>query len=359
VVRPSHRLPPSVFLITDFPNDRPLSPAWLTVPPSRLYGALAANYHRRFDPARAYRAPVPVISIGNLTVGGTGKTPCVMALCRLLGEMDPTLTERNAIAVLSRGYGRRSHGLVVVENDSNYLESGDEPLLIKRSLPQVAVIVSANRSLAARHAVEGLGSRLIVLDDGFQHRQVARDLDLVLLDGAHPLGNGHVLPAGPLREYSSALERSSMVVGVGEEVQPAAQLAARFGRPFIQAQARLSLPDGLSTDLSTPVFVLTSIARPERFVNMLLNRGLSVVGCQHFPDHHQFRERELGTVAGRAVRAGAGVILTTAKDAARIDTWRQRTPLQVVGLTLEFAPPGAMRRLLEPVVSQIVKKHAD
>ena len=157
--------------------------------------------------------------------------------------------------ILSRGYGRESRDLVVVEADMDYRQCGDEPLLIKQALPQAAVVVQADRSAGgAAMPWSGLGARLLLLDDGFQHRKLARDLDLVLVDGESPLGNGRLLPAGPLRERPEALERASLLVECGHGGGGGRAPGRALGKPFVQAVPRLSLPAELATGKGTPGF---------------------------------------------------------------------------------------------------------
>jgi tetraacyldisaccharide 4'-kinase len=350
MVRSSDRFSPRGFLTAEFPPDRAAPPAWLTVPLARVYAWAARRHHARWKSARAFRSPVPVISIGNLTVGGTGKTPCVMALARLLMDMEPSLCAPHAITVLSRGYGRRSRDLIVVESDHSWQQCGDEPLLIKRALPNIAVVVHADRTAAAHHAVEKLGSRLLLLDDGFQHRHLARDLDLVLLDASAPLGNGYCLPAGPLREPPEALRRASLLISVGNGKKTGC-LALHVNKPCLTASIQLQLPPMKARS----VFVLTSIARPSRFINSLIERGLTIRGTACFRDHHPFTSRELEQVAEHANSSEAEAIITTAKDQTRFPAWTPSLPLYVADSILLFADPSELRKPLEPLVFPAVK----
>jgi len=344
------------FLSGEFPLDRAAPPALFTVPASLAYRALARRHHTRFDPARAFRSSVPVISVGNIVVGGSGKTPCVIALVKLLWELAPELAAPNAMAVLSRGYRRERHDLVVVEPQMDYRECGDEPLLIKRALPNAAVVVHADRSLAAKHATGKLGARLLILDDGFQHRRLARDLDLVLVGGEFPLGNGYCLPAGPLREPPESLHRASVLIGVGEKTEAAKKLAEKLRLLWITALPKTAIPVELSTNLSTPIFLLTSIARPSRVYNILLNMGLNVVGGRKFRDHHQFSRVDIEQVIHRARESGARAVVTTAKDAVRLPEWKSDLPLRLLDLTMELAPRERWCEFMEPILERCVKK---
>jgi tetraacyldisaccharide 4'-kinase len=353
MVRSSDNLRSRLLLSGEFPLDRAVQPAFLTVPLSWLYGLGVRAHNGIRSLRRAYRPPVPVISVGNITVGGTGKTPCVIELIRWITARQPHLAEPNAIAVLSRGYGRIGRGLVVVEPDMDYEKSGDEPLLVKRALPQAAVVVHASRSRAARFAVEKLGTKLLILDDGFQHRALARDLSLVLLDLQAPFGNGYLLPAGPLREPARELRRAHAVAFVGHEARSVSDIE-RLGLPVLLFESELDLPPELSTDLSTKIWLLTSIARPTRLYNQLINKGIQVAGHSVFPDHCRFSEAELRGVAEAASRARAGLVLTTAKDRVRIPTWPSPLPLRLVNYRLIVKTPDILGALLEPVLEKAV-----
>ncbi|HEY3294907.1 MAG TPA: tetraacyldisaccharide 4'-kinase [bacterium] len=352
---PDHLLSRSSFT-AEFPLDRPAWPALLTVPLAALYGPAADVYHRVFDAMHVFHAPAPVISVGNIVVGGTGKTPCTIALAQMLADLEPALAEPNAVAILSRGFGRATSDMVVVDTDSDYHRTGDEPLLIKQAVPKLAVLVHVNRNKTAVFAVSKFGSKILLLDDGFQNRRLARDLDLVLLDGAHPFGNGKVLPAGPLREGIRALERASAIIGVGKDFLAAEQVAKRYGKPFAAAIPKLTLPTELSTELSTPVYLLTSIARPSRFYNMLIAKGLNVLGGEAFGDHHRFTQKELARVANAAQSAGAHYVLTTGKDRTRIRTWPYDIPVLVADLRLDFVHREKIEILLRPIIQKALGK---
>lgn len=302
----------------------------------------------------AYRPPVPVISVGNITVGGTGKTPCVIELVRWIAFREPRLAQPNAIAVLSRGYGRKERELVVVEPGMDYARSGDEPLLIKRAVPHAAVVVHADRSRAARFAVETLGAKLLILDDGFQHRALARDLDLVVLDAAAPFGNGRLLPAGPLREAKRALNRAQALAFVGSDTSAGFEKGVGPGLPVLRFETVMTLPPELSTDLSTSIWLLTSIARPSRLYNQLIHKGIHIVGHSLFADHHPFTDSDLRQVASAAEQAGAKLVLTTAKDRVRIRQWAAELPLRTVELRLAVKSPQILSALLEPLLEKAV-----
>lgn len=322
------------------------------MPISLGYG-VAAGLHGRWRAARQRAVPVPVISVGNLSVGGTGKTPCVIALAKLLCEMRPELARVNAIGILSRGYGRGSTGRMVVEVSSTYDAVGDEPLLIKRCVPQAAVIVDADRVASARYA-HGIGCRILLLDDGFQYRQLARDLDIVMVDGAAPLGNGCLLPAGPLREAASSLKRATIMIGVGNRVDPAQQLAAKYGPRFSNAQVVMNLPESLQAP-GTRVFAFCGIARPRRFEESLAAAGLAVTGVRYFADHHVFSAAELSEIQSEAGQSGASAVVTTAKDRLRVSNWKPMLNLETIEIVMNFTESGELMSLLDPIVARMVE----
>ncbi|NUO18312.1 tetraacyldisaccharide 4'-kinase [bacterium] len=298
------------------------------------YGVVAGAYHRHWDRRGGWRAPVPVISVGNITVGGNGKTPFVIALIKLLEQHFPHLRERNRIAVLSRGYGRKSKELTIAEIDSHWQDTGDEPLLIKRSCPQTLVISNANRVESAKVAANDFGAKLIILDDGFQHRRLARDVDLVLLDSMMPIDNGKMLPAGRLREHPSSLGRATALVTVGS-----GESAVPYAKSFNKISWR-ALPAKLSQTWADkpkgPCFLVTGVARPNRVKLSAESVGIQIVGERAFRDHHVFSEQELKNVSREAENAGADVILTTSKDYIRMYPWRGSLQIVVIPYSLEI-----------------------
>ncbi len=278
------------------------------------------------------RAAVPVISIGNIAVGGTGKTPLVAMAARLLKEagLRP--------AIVSRGYGgRRSVDPLVVSGDSGAdlgvtaASAGDEPVMLGRCLPGVPVIVARRRSEGAALAIARFGAGCVLLDDGFQHLSLHRDLDVVLLDERHPLGTGRLLPAGVLREPPAALERADAIVLSGEGGDPAKtreRLAAhvRPGTPYFgfRTEPTLILRDGVEPQpagsiAGRRVVAFAGIARPERLRASLEALGARVVEFLPFPDHHVFGQGDLRRILGAAKRGSPELLVTTEKDLVRIE----------------------------------------
>lgn len=312
----------------------------------KLYGSLSSSYHRKWDRQGGWKAPVPVISVGNITIGGNGKTPFVIALIGLLTERFETLRGEHKIAILSRGYGRRSKELCVVTPTTDFKESGDEPLLLKRSWPNSLVISHAKRVESAKIAVEKFGATLIILDDGFQHRPLARDLDIVLLDSERPLGNGHLIPAGQLRENPAALNRATTIVSVGQG-GAAPQFAAKLSKPHVVALPKTNLPHSLSPP-SGPVLLLTAVARPYRVRMMAEELGIRVLKHSAFRDHHVFTARELASIAKEAQVSGVVAVLTTSKDIVRIPSWTGCLPLLEIPYQIAISKP-------DPIIEQVAR----
>jgi len=314
----------------------------------KIYGCFAALYHKRWDSRGGWRASVPVISVGNITVGGNGKTPFVIELVRVLNENFPELAEPNRIAVLSRGYGRKFREMCVVETDTDFLRSGDEPLLIKRAYPSSLVISYAKRVVSARIAVEKFGARVILLDDGFQHRPLARDIDLVMLDSEQPFHNGRLLPAGRLRERPSALKRATAFVSVGggEEV---AKLAAEFDKPIFRAR-ETSPFETWQARPEEKAFLLTGIARPERVRSFLEQSEIDIVGHKQFRDHHEFSASDLYKVSEDAAKSGATVVMTTSKDRIRIPSWQGSLPIVEIPYQLTISEQKSFVSLLKTAI---------
>ena len=270
--------------------------------------------------------PCPVVSLGNLTVGGTGKTPAVELAVRTLAE------QGHRPAVVSRGYGRKSRGVHVVADAASIRvepeESGDEPFLLARRLPGVPVVVGADRWAAARVAIEGCGATAIVLDDGFQQRTLATSLEIVMARARRPWGNGRLLPAGPLREPLRALARADLVVAAGTGRVSGDEVAAAAARhaplaPVVTAtlepvacwEARRMEPVPLARLAGRHLLPFAGIAAPATFAATL--RDLDVAGdLVVFPDHHWYSHDDLRALQARA--AGADALVTTEKDWVRL-----------------------------------------
>jgi tetraacyldisaccharide 4'-kinase len=247
-----------------------------------------------------------VVSVGNIAFGGRGKTPTVAFIVELLIEMG----ERPA--VISRGYGRRrvEDGVVVVSDGRRLLadldRAGDEPLMLARDLPGVPVLVCEQRAMAGAMARHTFGATALVLDDGFQHRQMARDVDVVLVSSADL--EGRRAPFGRLRESPSALKRADAVIWVEDQGCASERFSAvRHPSPPVPP-----LPAGAR------VFLLAGIAGPERFTRAATDAGFVVAGAWAPRDHHRYTAADIARLARDVAAAGAAGVLTTSKDAVRL-----------------------------------------
>ena len=308
---------------------------------SDLYAAIVRRRRERYSrrPDLRQRLRRPVISVGNLAVGGRGKTPIVAAITRELLAMG----ERPAI--LTRGYARMDadEGVVVVRDPegmrSDLARAGDEPLMLARSLPGASVLVSTNRYLAGRLAEHQLNASVHVLDDGFQHLQLDRDIDIVMIgrdDMAHPV----TLPTGRLREPLDTLIAADAIIAADNDVVVD---AAGGDVPFFRTCRTLSKPcaDGV------PALAIAGIASPGRFFDDLRALGCTLVRTVAFRDHHSYSRADLDRVIAEARSAGAEVVITTEKDYVRLLPFRPfAVPVECAALTMEPDPLPEFRHWL-------------
>ncbi|GLH74586.1 hypothetical protein GETHLI_30880 [Geothrix limicola] len=300
---------------------------YLAAPLAPLYGAVVRARNRSFDahPERAARVAVPVVSVGNLSAGGTGKTPLTLYLAEGLEAAGWTN------AVLSRGYGgRRDIDPMSVEADSDPRQTGDEPLLMARRLGSQRVVVGRKRHAAALRALaQRPGLRCLLLDDGFQHRALHRDLDLLVLDGVRLWGNGRMLPLGDLREpLDSARRAHALVVTRAARTKDRAEVEAWWARhgsggpifwvDFILGTLRPWPADGPSREAQGPAFAWCGLGHPEAFYADLLLAGHSWIGSHSFPDHQGPAPADLRRLQALARAEGAGWLVCTEKDAVKL-----------------------------------------
>ena len=296
-------------------------------PLSAIYGGIVGARNALYDRGllSARRLQGPVVSVGNLSAGGSGKTPFVI----LLGELLKARGIR--FNVLSRGYGRKSTGVLLVDPAGLAQEFGDEPLLIARKL-QVPVIVGEDRYRAGRFAEAKLGPQLHLLDDGFQHRALARDFDIVLVTPQD--ANDRLLPAGRLREELSSLGRADVVVlasGASAESFPVE------GKTVWRARRGIVLPVGPKTLPPRPV-VFCGIARPQNFVLQLRAANIEPVAEAFYRDHHAYSEKDIRELLELKQRSEAGGFVTTEKDAVNLGTYLSTlAPLAVVPVKMELS----------------------
>lgn len=318
-----------------------LPPPPRATPWTTIWGGLLAQRRRR-SRSRARRLPAPVVSIGNLELGGTGKTPLVAAIAAHLRDRG------RRVAILSRGYHRRTRGIRIASRGQGALgsaaELGDEPHLLAQELAGVTVVVGEDRYQAGLHALEALSPPpdVFLLDDGFSHLGLARDLEVLVFPAARPWGNGRLLPFGTLREPLAAARAADAVVLTG--VAGALEGAAR---PLQAALATVGFAGpafaaGVEAEVRPPlgaprVVLATGVARPERVAETARSVGLVVLEHLAFPDHHRFPRRSLARIERARARHGAEAVVVTAKDHAKIEG-RMSAPLAVLRVAAVLEP---------------------
>jgi tetraacyldisaccharide 4'-kinase len=307
---------------------------------------------------RVHKTGAPVISVGNITTGGTGKTPLVEWVARAVAK------EGRRVCILTRGYGRARESKRVLVSDGEQIfadsrEGGDEPRLLAENLRGVASVVSdADRVAAARWAIENLKSEVFILDDGFQHLRIARNLDLVVVDATNPWGSERLLPRGRLREPLRELARADCIILTrceqSQDIDSLRKKAERLsgGCPVLISRTRtrmfrpLDAPmmKGISSDLSShpsfliphPFAAFCAIGNPASFYEHLRKDGYTPRLTRAFADHHIYTQRDIDILISEAEREGALGLLTTAKDAVKLRSLRFDLPCYVLEIELEF-----------------------
>ncbi len=319
------------------------------------YGAAVSFRNRLYNRGllRQAKLPCPVVSVGNLTVGGTGKTPTVVLLASLLKE------HGFRPAVLSRGYGGHAKASVNVVSDGNRLllgwrEAGDEPVLIAGALPGIPVLTGSKRFLTGKAAVERFGADILILDDAFQHRSLFRDLDIILIDTTHPFGNGYLLPRGPLREPPTELRRADILLRTGDAddatlLREAPSLPAFRGihRPRELVEAGTGQVSPPTTLRGRKICAFAGIGSPEAFRRSLAALGAEVASFRAFPDHHPYGHSDIEAVRRIAENSGASLIVTTEKDGVRLSDFPDfQAMISFLRIGMEITPAGPFAELI-------------
>ncbi|WP_210497313.1 tetraacyldisaccharide 4'-kinase [Microvirga antarctica] len=308
----------------------------LLYPSSLIYGAVAGGRMRR----PGLEAPRPVICIGNFTAGGAGKTPTAMAVAAILSSAGETP------AFLSRGYGGRERGPILVSPALTARDVGDEPALLARFAPTV---VSRDRPAGAALAAQ-TGASVIIMDDGLQNPSLIKDCAIAVVDGATGIGNGLTLPAGPLRAPMAAQWAAIdavLVIGEGEAGARVARTAANFGKAVFSGRL---VPDArdLTALADQPVLAFSGIGRPEKFFTTLREAGIVIGETRSFPDHHDFTAADIAALRHLAESRGLTPV-TTEKDLVRLEgdwqgpAWKA---LSALGVSLVIENESAFRALL-------------
>jgi tetraacyldisaccharide 4'-kinase len=313
--------------------------AWALSPLGNLYGRMAEARAARVE---TYRSKLPVICIGNFTAGGGGKTPTAIAIAALLEELGAKP------AFLTRGYGGTSEGPVLVAKGMSAEEVGDEPLLLAEAAP---TIVSADRAAGAK-AIEATDADVIVMDDGFQNRGLAKDLSLIVADAGSGIGNGLVMPAGPLRApLQPQMARADALVAIGDggKAKPMIEAFARQGKSVLKARME---PRQDRRWLSVlPVIGFAGIARPSKFFDTLRNNGARLIDARAYRDHYRYSERQARSLLKEAKDYNA-MLVTTEKDWVRLpdddgsDAAELRHRSRPFAISVKFDDVAAVRELL-------------
>jgi tetraacyldisaccharide 4'-kinase len=309
-------------------------------PLSALYGAIVKARNGLYDRGalKIRKLQGAVVSIGNLTVGGSGKTPFLITLGELLKERGV------AFDVLSRGYGRRTKGVALVDPEGSPRDFGDEPVLIARKL-RVPVIVGEDRYAAGQFAEQKLGTQLHLLDDGFQHRRLARDFDIVLITPTD--AEDSLLPTGRLREPLSSLARADAVVLTNE--------ASPQGLPIErQLVWRVKRDVVVPEELKGPCFAFCGIARPQNFFGQLRAAGVTLAGTRSFRDHHAYSDGDVRELLALRTQHGTAALVTTEKDAINLQSSvAALAPLQVIPVHMELDnADAALSTLMEAIAAR-------
>ncbi len=319
----------------------------------------------RFGLRKRSRLKCPVISIGNLTTGGTGKTPFTIMLCRSLQSMG------KSIVVLNRGYrGKNEFGCAVVSDQNGVLltsdEAGDEAYLLAKSLPGIPIITGKDRRITGRKATELFNPDVVILDDGMQFWQLHRDLDIVLLNAAAPFDNGWTLPRGLLREPPSHLDRAGIVIvtsGSSCSEEAKAAILKRInelapGRPIYFTNLIAAGLVDLKNDTQLPlswldtrkVSLFSAIGNPASFEQTIQQLGADTIKHTRLRDHEQVSMMELTRICEQAADAGSSALITTAKDAVKIPKIVSAIPVLALEVEMEVSDTQSfLQKLLEKV----------
>jgi tetraacyldisaccharide 4'-kinase len=343
-----------------------LTRAFLWVP-AKLYelGVRLRVAAYETDYLKQKKLSATVISVGNITLGGAGKTPMVHYIARYLASED------HAVAILTRGYGRKSSGLRILNDPTkqsatndvqSYEEFGDEPLMLARSLVEIPVIINNDRYEAGRFAEEKFGSRVLVLDDAYQHLSLARDLNILLIDATDTFGGFEMPPFGRLREPLYGLTRADAVIVTRadrefDEGQTVATLRQYCGNNvavmyfYSGITALRHLATGESYEVSNfagwNVAVMCGVGNPQAFSDDLLRVGINIVVEDFFRDHYAFSQSDLDHVTRAAKETSADAILTTEKDAIRLEGLAQGDiPIYAAQLEIQSDDEVKLKSLL-------------
>lgn len=329
-----------------------------------IYAKIADVRNRLYESGvfETYDLGARVISIGNITTGGTGKTPLVALVAEMLAKRG------EKVSILTRGYGRENADRRVLVSDGDEVlagvrEAGDEPFeLANKLLGKALVIADADRVAAAEWARRRFSVTAFVLDDGFQHRKARRDVDIVCIDATNPFGGGKMLPAGRLREPLHNLRRANaIVITRANLVEDIADLRSEIsylsgGVPIFEAGNAIGSiipidefhvkPLTKSVKIKERVFAFCGIGNPSNFIKSLKAENIEVASSLDFPDHHIYRQHDISHMEGLAIRNGAKAMITTAKDAVKLSDLKFEIPLYVAEIEVRLDDEAAFAAML-------------
>jgi len=301
------------------------------IPVSIVYGSIIFIRNKLYDLGifKTYRLSCFVISVGNLTTGGTGKTPITIFLAKILSESG------YSIGILSRGYGRTTNGALLVSDGMEHVEAweraGDEPAMMANQLPGVPIVVDGDRIRGGEMLISKFNPDVIILDDAYQHRRLFRNMNLLVIneDGKRP-GFQHLLPAGNLREPFSQMKRATaLIISKANIHNPGKELLRRIeetGKTYflfnLETDPRLRAlqsPDVTIDDVNRdPVFLMAGIGHPQSFIASVEQSGFRILGQQFYRDHHNYSANDIDDIKKKFKASGASMILTTEKDMVRL-----------------------------------------
>ena len=293
------------------------------------------------------------MSIGNLTLGGTGKTPMVIFLATFFKNLD------KKVAILSRGYGRETKGiLLVTRGDGDVLctweDCGDEPYMIANKLQGVPVLVDENRYRGGLYLVENFNPDIIIMDDGFQHRALHRDLDIVLVNGGDRIRDHRLLPYGALREPWGNIIRADAIIITKKKPSPLIKRKIdETSLPQLYAKSipTVRVPYSFSSKrgLDKKVFIISGLGNPKFFEKTVEHLGYEICGVKNFPDHYHYKKRDLNKVELLAKESGATQVLTTEKDWVKLKEFKPDITFGIIDIDIRIQDNETLKRIIDPI----------
>ena len=310
---------------------------------------------------RTHEIAAPVISVGNITTGGTGKSQLVAWIAKQLAK-------QQRVCILTRGYGRANPAQRVIVSDGNQIlasvnESGDEPLMLAEHLNgKAAVVCDADRVAAANWAIENLSSDVFILDDGFQNLRTARDLNIVTIDATNPWGNRKLIPTGILREPIDGLSRADCIIVTrahGSVDALIKEIKGLSDAPLLPSHTVIagirlinSASSSVAPDLAASVAAFCAIGNPDAFFTTLREANYQLSETIVFRDHHKYTQADVDSIVRRARNRGAQALLTTAKDEVKLRSLRFDIPCHVVDVAIEIDDKEKLMALLEATIKE-------